>query len=580
MITVHTLNEESFTPVNSRRLVLIVDDELVNREMLRLFLNEDFDTLTAESGEEALSVIHEKSHRLSLILLDLLMPGLHGLDVLRILKEDPDLKRIPVIVLTADQKAEVESLKAGAVDFISKPYPDREVVLARVRRTIEMTEDRDTIRSTERDSLTGLYNREYFFRYTRLLDQRNPDADMDAIRVDICQFRVLNERFGRAYGDAVLRQIGERLLSALRPSGGIVCRPEADVFLAWCPHREDYAALQKMISEDPAGEANNKLRLRMGIYPHADRTIEPERRFDRAKMASDAARRSYISSLAFYNEAMHESEIYAARLMDDFRTALQEKQFKVYFQPKYDIRSDTPVLASAEALVRWIHPELGFISPGTFIPLFEKNGMIQQLDLYVWRETAAQIREWKQRFGLSVPVSVNVSRVDMYDPNLVDVFAGLLKEFSLEPREFLLEITESAYTQDSDQIIRKVHMLRDLGFRIEMDDFGTGYSSLNMISTLPIDALKLDMAFIRNAFAEGGNMRLIGIIIDIADYLSVPVIAEGVETESQMTALKAMGCDLVQGYYFSKPVPPSEFERFIQEKLSRPQPVRELEPHE
>jgi len=215
-----------------------------------------------------------------------------------------------------------------------------------------------------------------------------------------------------------------------------------------------------------------------------------------------------------------------------------------------------------------------------FIPLFEENGLIQQLDLYVWREAAAQIRDWKERLGVSVPVSVNVSRIDMYDPNLISTFQELLEENALRPDELLLEITESAYTQDSAQIISTVNRLRDLGFRIEMDDFGTGYSSLNMISSLPIDALKLDMKFIRNAFRDGRDTRLIEVIIDIADYLSVPVIAEGVETLEQLNALRAMGCDMVQGYYFSKPVPAPEYEAFITQRRRQDEQSRGYKPGE
>ena len=181
----------------------------------------------------------------------------------------------------------------------------------------------------------------------------------------------------------------------------------------------------------------------------------------------------------------------------------------------------------------------------------------------MWRETAAHIRDWKNRLGVSVPVSVNVSRVDMFDTDLAGTLTELLRENGLTPADLLLEITESAYTRDSSQIIERVNQLRDLGFHIEMDDFGTGYSSLSMISELPIDALKLDMIFIRTAFAGNRSTRLIEIIIDIADFLGVPVIAEGVETEEQMTALREMGCDLVQGYYFSRPVPGEAFEEFL-----------------
>jgi EAL domain-containing protein (putative c-di-GMP-specific phosphodiesterase class I) len=239
----------------------------------------------------------------------------------------------------------------------------------------------------------------------------------------------------------------------------------------------------------------------------------------------------------------------------------------VYFQPKYDIRPEVPVLASAEALVRWNHPELGLISPGVFIPLLENNGLILELDEYVWRHTAAQIHQWKERFGFSIPVSVNVSRIDMLTPNLKDIFTDILDTYGLTTADLVLEITESAYTGDADQVISVARELRGMnaGFRIEMDDFGTGYSSLGMLTHLPIDALKLDMSFVRSAFGEIRDFKMIELILDIAKYLNVPVVAEGVETEEQYRVLKEMGCDLIQGYYFSKPVPPEQFDRFMSE---------------
>ena len=553
---------------NRRRRVLIVDDEIMNRELLKLILEDEYEVITAPDGETALDTVRKYDGGFSLILLDLLMPGMHGFKVIEKLKEDEAFRRIPIIVLTADAEAEVESLKLGAVDFITKPYPVREVIHARVKRIIELSEDTDIIRSTERDSLTGLYNREYFYRYCRQLDQLNNDADMDAIVLDAQHFRLINERYGKAYGDEVLRRIGWKVYEIVSESGGIACRREADTFLIYCPHLGNWQTLIDNVYAglSDGGASISRVRLRMGIYANVDKGIELERRFDRAKMAADTVRGNYMSSCALYDKALHEREIYEEKLLEDFHDAIDNHQFMVYYQPKFDIRPSVPRLASAEALVRWVHPELGFISPGQFIPLFEENGLIQRLDLYVWREASSMIADWKKRLGVCVPVSVNVSRIDMHDPNLAQTFETLLEEYGLTPDELLLEITESAYTQDSAQIISNVNRLRDLGFRIEMDDFGTGYSSLSMISTLPIDALKMDMTFIRNAFRDGGDMRLIEMIIDIADYLSVPVIAEGVETEEQMKTLKRMGCDLVQGYFFSKPVPAAEYESFLKLK--------------
>jgi len=558
-------SHEKFHSANGKRLILIADDEQINRDLLQLVLENEYELMYAVDGVDTIEKIQEYHDDLSLILLDLNMPLKSGMDVLKEIKASSEYRHLPVVVLTADQSSEVECLSLGAIDYIPKPYPQASIILARVLRAIELTEDREIIQSTERDPLTGLYNREYFYRYAEQYDQHHKQAEMDAIVVDINHFHMINERFGTAYGDEVLRSIGEKIRETVADMDGIVCRREADTFMVYCPHGLDYKELLENAAIGLSGgeSINSRVRLRLGVYAGVDKDMEVERRFDRAKMAADTVRNSFTKTIGVYDSSMHEREIYAEQLIDDFHWAVKEKQFKVYFQPKFDIRPKTPVLASAEALVRWQHPALGMISPGVFIPLFEDNGLIQELDYYVWEETGRQIREWKDRIGFSTPVSVNVSRIDMYDPKLFDKFEEILRENRLEPGDMLLEITESAYTQDSEQIIETVSRLRSVGFRIEMDDFGTGYSSLNMISTLPIDAIKLDMHFVRSAFKEHRDTRMLELIIDISDHLTVPVIAEGVETEEQVLALKSLGCDIVQGYFFSPAVPAEAFENFL-----------------
>ena len=559
---------KSFHSTNGKRLVLVADDEPINREMLGMILEQDYEVLYARDGEEALDLIQTHHSLLSLVLLDLIMPKVYGMDVLKQMHKDPELSHIPVIVLTADSGAEVESLTEGAVDFIPKPYPRQEVILARVQRTIELSEDREIIQVTERDSLTGLYNPEFFFRYCDQYDLFHKDADMDAIIVDINHFHMVNERYGRAYGNVVLKRVGQRLKMLLKPGDGIVCRREADHFLVYCPHIEDPEAFLERAGEemDEGETGEERIRLRMGVYPHVDKEIDIERRFDHAKHASDSVRGNLLKPIGFYDDKIHEAELFEEQLLEDFQNALDHKQFLVYYQPKYNIMGEEPYLTSAEALVRWQHPRLGMINPGIFIPLFEANGLIQKLDRYVWRETAAQIRRWIDEFGVRIPVSVNVSRVDLYEPRLEEFMTALVEEYGLETDDLLLEITESAYTGDAKDLIKKVGHIRASGFKIEMDDFGTGYSSLSMVSELPIDALKLDMTFIRNAFSQGRNVKLMELVIDIAHYLKVPVVAEGVETKEQIDALKSLGCEIVQGYYFSRPVPAKEFEQFIKEK--------------
>ena len=561
------MNRSTDLYVDGKRRILVADDEIVNREMLENILCDEYDVLLAEDGEKAYDLIRQNRNTLSLILLDLMMPKLNGLDLLSRLKEDSDLKGIPVIVLTSDQDSEVESLVRGAADFIPKPYPQPDVIRARISRSIELAEDRQIISATERDELTGLYSYEYFSRYVEQFDKYHPNSEMDALCLDVNHFHIVNERFGMAKGDEILRRIADCLITVFSESDSVICRKNADTFLVYCSHRDDYSSITDKVSE-VCSDMPTSVKLRIGVYAYCDKKLDIRARFDRAKIAADLIRNNYMVYVSTFDETLMENELFAEQLVDEFPKALAEKQFKVFFQPKFNIVGDKPVLSSAEALVRWFHPTLGMISPGKFIPLFEDDGLIAQLDDYIWRCAAETIADWKRRLGISVPVSVNLSRAEMYDPALVDTFEKITSDFGITSKDIYLEITESAYVRDSDQIVDRVKELRNHGFFIEMDDFGSGYSSLNMISELPIDALKLDMMFIRNAFDKQNDTRMISIVIDIADYLGVPVIAEGVETEEQYLALKKLGCTIIQGYYFSKPVPAEEFEKFLVEKDS------------
>ena len=548
--------------MKGRRQVLVAAGEAESRQRLEGMLVNDYEVITAATGAEVLEQLYANKDSMGLVLLEMSLPDVQGIDIIRQVNEDPQLMRIPVVALGADRDQEADLLNGGAMDYISGAELRPDNLLARIRHAIELSENRYLIRSAERDQLTGLYNKDFFFSYANQYDAYHKDLAMDAIHVNVSHFHMINERYGKAYGDDVLRRIGRRIADHVHPDGGIVCRREGDTFLIYCPHRTDY---DKSLQNAGSG-MDSRVHLRMGVYPDVDKSLDMDQRFDRAKLASDTVRNSYTRTVAIYDEKLHKSEVYTEQLLMDFPKAIEERQFVVYYQPKFAIQSSMPVLDSAEALVRWKHPKLGMISPADFIPLFESNGLIRTLDSYVWRTVAAQMRDWKDRIRFCVPVSVNVSRVDIFDYDLVDHMRRLVQEFGLSPKEFLLEITESAYTQDSAQIIETVKRLRDAGFHIEVDDFGSGYSSLNMIASLPMDALKLDMEFMHNAFRERKNTKMLDAVIDIAYSLEVPTIAEGVETAEQMFALKEMGCDIVQGFYFSRPVPAEEYERFLVER--------------
>ena len=477
-----------------KRHVLVVDDEMINRELLSNILRTEYEVHTAENGKAAIDLLKAGNCSFSLILVDLLMPVMDGFELIKILKEDESLRLIPVIVMTSESDAEVRSIKMGAADFITKPYDMPDVILARCERIIELQEDKNIIHGTEKDPLTGLYSREYFIEYISQIEKYKADRKVDILDINIDHFHLLNELYGRKEGNNALIRIGYILLDFFSNQPGICCRTEADNFVVYCDHEVDHKKiLERLVEGLSDAEVFHKIRLRMGVYSDADKSLMVENWIDRAKTACDMIRGDYSKDIEYYSNENYEQAKFREKLINDIDDAIKNKDLKVFYQPKYDITGDEPVLRSAEALVRWIHPELGMISPGEFIPLFESNGLIQKLDHYIWEEAARQIGFWKKEYQVSIPVSVNVSRMDIYYPGLKDNFVRLLDENGLKPNELMLEITESAYSENAEELISVVEKLRAYGFMIEMDDFGTGYSSLNMITSIPIDALKLDM---------------------------------------------------------------------------------------
>ena len=552
---------------SGRRTVLIVEDEAVNRELLGFILQESYNVLFAGNGVEALDLINRHEGSISMILLDINMPVMSGIEMLHRLNADARLSRIPVIVLTAEKSTELETLRLGALDFIAKPYDMPEIILARVKRIIEFVEDKEIIQDVEHDELTGLYTRSFFHEYCRRLLNGAGGRDYDMVAVDIDHFRLVNEVHGKAFGDEVLRAVAEGIREALRDGAGIACRNGGDLFYVLINHADDHAALYGAITARLRRlDGSNNIRLRMGAYQNVDSAHVIEWYSDAAKSACSAIRNNYVQNIMVYDNAMHERELYNERLIADMDEAIRQKQFRVFFQPKYDVRGETPKLYSAEALVRWQHPELGFISPGAFIPLFEENGLITKLDEYVWRESARQIRLWRDEFGVDLSVSVNLSRMDFFSEDLRERLLGIVAENGIPMRSIVLEVTESAYSEDTEHILNTVGLLRDAGFQIEMDDFGTGYSSLNMLCMMPIDALKIDMKFVRNIAGAGSGYRMVELVIEMARCLSIPAIVEGVEDEQQYRMMKQAGCDVVQGYYFSRPVDAQAFRKFLIEE--------------
>ena len=432
-----------------------------------------------------------------------------------------------------------------------------------MRAKADARERERIIAQTEHDDLTGLYHWNYFLLYVNQIYSTNVNRPMDAVIMNIERFRSVNSLHGRAFGDRVLSEIGSQIEEFVKATGGIASRSEADHFNIYCPQRDDWQkqleTFQRRIS---SLFPNASIHLRMGVK-HSQKKMQPIAQFDCARIASKKLRGNYATQAVIYDDTMAQNEDRDQRLLNDLSHALENNEFKVFYQPKYDIQGWRPQLKSAEALVRWRHPELGMLPPNVFVPLFERTGRITELDVYVWNETARQIAEWSKIHGMTLPVSVNLSRADMFDPHLVATLDSIVERHGIKTADLKLEVTESAYTNNPEQMMKIIGELRNRGYRIEMDDFGSGYSSLNMLSSIPIDVLKMDIAFIRNIERSEKDFHLVKLVVDIARSLKLSVVAEGVETEGQLNLLRKVGCNIVQGYYFSRPLPADDFERLI-----------------
>ena len=414
------------------------------------------------------------------------------------------------------------------------------------------------------DVLTGLYNRRTFITQAASIIKGKPAGSFALVSIDLNNFKVVNDRFGHTVGDKTLRRIGEGLLAYRHDDENIVVGHDvADVFLLLLPaspslDKDLLALIQK---------GNVKLGLplsltsRVGIFIITDTNLDVNLMIDRAMLAQRSLKGHSENSLAFYDDAIRQTLLEEQQLTEDMETALAEHQFQVWFQPQYDY--DTGALIGTEALVRWLHPLKGLLTPAKFIPLFERNGFISKLDAYVWEESCRWLQLWRQDISKKdISVSVNVSRVDIYNTDLCAKLLHLIKKYNLDPSLLKLEITESAYMENSSQLIKCVERLHALGFSVEMDDFGSGFSSLNMLKAVPVDLLKLDMRFLEVGNEErGGN--ILSSVIRMAHWLKLPVVAEGVETKTQAEYLKSLNCAFMQGYYFAKPMPAAEFTHLL-----------------
>lgn len=411
------------------------------------------------------------------------------------------------------------------------------------------------------DELTGIYNEKHFHEVSRQILDENPTEEFLLMCSDFEKFRVFTDLFGTDVAESVLKSIAyafERDLNQLPKT--VYGRIDNDKFAILMPK----SFFQEKILLDginailkPHCSKIYSLVLNIGIYEVKDRDLTPASMCNRALMACSSIRGEYAKRVAWYDESIHHSAILEEKYNAELSEAIASNQIKMYLQPQVNYQGK---IVGAEALVRWQHPIDGLVPPFMFVPNFEKNGRITELDMFIWREACKTLKRWKQTGHEQLHISVNISPKDLYAIDIYEVFTSLIKEYDISPKNLKLEITESAIINDLKQHIRLIDRLHEAGFEIEMDDFGSAYSSFNMLKDLYVDVLKIDMKFLGDTENNERSESILESIVALSKVLKMSTVAEGVETKAQFDFLSSAGTDVYQGYYFSRPIPLEEFE--------------------
>lgn len=419
---------------------------------------------------------------------------------------------------------------------------------------------RVSIEAPRIDAATGLLGKEAFFDEAAAYLRHSGARDVSIVCFDVDHFKLFNDLHGLDCGDELLRYLGRALALRFSPDGAQpLARLAADTF-ALCATGIRPERVERILV-DISSECPNGIDaiVRAGVYRIEDPASPVSIMCDRAVIAFRTVKGSYFDRVALYDPGMREALVLEREVVAGIESALREDRIELFLQPKCNIR--TGKIVGAEALARWRHPERGIVAPGEFIPLIERNGLVCSLDLRVWEKTAAWIRGLIDEGVQPVPVSVNVSRADIY---LVDVAAelhALVERYGIEPSLIEVEITESAYSERPDRIVAAFDELAERGFTVLMDDFGSGYSSLNMLKDINVDVLKIDMRFLDRD--DRRSKDIMESVIRMARWLDLPVIAEGVETREQVNFLLDVGCSYAQGYYYARPMEAAAFEALL-----------------
>ena len=560
--------------------VLVVDDSDINRDILNTILSADFKIYEAADGVQALEIMRDSRKKIDLCLLDIMMPRMDGYEVLSVMNKDHIIDYIPVIVISGEQEADKveKTYDLGALDYILKPFEPR-IVRRRVLATVMLFEKQRELsyklkaqmdeNSRKVDEKTGLLSyASFFFACDTLIESGKIEEDYFMVAIDIEHFRLFNDWFGREEGDIYLQELADCLKEYTAGTRAICGYLGGDNFALFAPYN---LGLIEQIQEriiDMLEKYGQSIGFgpMYGIFEARDSLYDAQLMYDNAVTAMSDIPGNYHNRIAIYDPRLLKKTGDELIMLSDVQRGMDAKEFRFFLQPKVNMLNGK--IVGAEALVRWAHRSKGLISPGKFVPILEDNGFITNLDRYIWEEVCKWLRSWIDRGREPIPISVNVSQIDVFAGDVAEYFEHLIKKYDLSPNMIDIEITESAYAKEYSLINKTVDRLRKAGFKVLLDDFGSAYSSLNMLRNLKVDVLKLDMKFLdTNEDRENSEkgISIIDSIVGMSNQLGLPIIVEGVERLDQVEVLTKLGCVYAQGYYYYKPMPLKKFEELIKD---------------
>lgn len=563
--------------------IMLVDDEPITIEVIMEFLEEAGyrKFVSTSDSRDALNLI--ETERPDVILLDLMMPHVSGFDILNTMRANKKMRHIPVIVLTSstDSETKLKVLKLGATDFLSKPVDSSELIL-RLRNTLASKAYQDQL--TYYDTLTGLPNRTKFAdQLERTLCQSKRYNRISALlQISIDRFRKIIDALGPALADEFLKAFAKRLELVVRASDTLALNTDKQMFSSLSRlgvdefiillveiKRIDDASLacQRILGavNKPFNVGEHAIHVTCSIgasvFPNDGK--DSDNLLKNSGIAMNFATQQGGNTFRFYSSDLNDQSLKFIALQNDLHNAVERNEFKLFYQAKIDTQSGK--LVGAEALIRWFHPERGFVRPDMFIPHAEETGLIVQIGQWVFEEACRSVMKWTEAGLLTPKIAVNVSGRQFREKAFLPTIRNIINDCGVDPQFLTVEMTESMLMSNAQEYITILQDLKGMGLKLSMDDFGTGYSSLSYLSRFPLDELKIDKSFIDGVSADGKreSKAIVVAIIAMAHGLGLKVVAEGIEKPDQLEFLQQHHCDECQGYLFSKPIPFSEFSELL-----------------